>query len=92
MENPNVDFILVDKLNLDPKNRDDLKTIGVTNPIYIEYFHPDGLDALKDLCTERIISRKGVRPFESNTMLSKDGNSNITLDTPVSMSGVYKSG
>jgi hypothetical protein len=61
MEDLNVDFVLIDKSNLDPKNLDDLKTVGVTDAFYIEYFHPEGIDALKALCAERIVSRKGHR-------------------------------
>jgi hypothetical protein len=61
MEDPKVDYILLDKTNLDPKNREDLETCGIKNPHYIVFYHPDGPDALEEICVGRVIGRVGHR-------------------------------
>lgn len=69
MEDSTVDFILVDKSNLDPRNRNDLKDVGVTEPCYIQYYYPgDDKDhtAFKALCEGRITDRTGHRTIKKD--------------------------
>ena len=49
--------IILDKSNLDPLNRKDYTDLGMDISITVNYQHPDGFDAYREVCTSRFMMR-----------------------------------
>jgi hypothetical protein len=55
--NPDIKYILLDKTNLDPANLSDYAKLGIVPTFTLWYNHPDGVDAMKEVCATRFESR-----------------------------------
>ncbi|CUG78960.1 Hypothetical protein, putative [Bodo saltans] len=49
--------VILDKSNMEKGNRDDYLQLGLVPLLTVVFFHPEGHDALRDLCVARILNR-----------------------------------
>ncbi len=57
MSDSSTSHIILDKSNLDPMNRKDYADLGLDATVIVNYSHPDGFEAYKDVCLARFLAR-----------------------------------
>ena len=66
------DIIIVDKMNTEPAHHKTYLEIGLKPTVILEFYHPEGTDALREHCWTSLQGRKGHHTFTAGAEL-KDG-------------------